>query len=149
MPTKAEPRHHLIRKRDAAQATLDAWRDKPFRWGSRDCARMVASHLRRCGYRVKLPHSGAYASLNSARKAVAAAGYRDLPDALDALELERIPPAAAMAGDIIQWPSEHEGLAALGVHLGDELMVAYHPHTPGATILRFQDTIAAWRVEAK
>ncbi|MGI4730929.1 MAG: DUF6950 family protein [Janthinobacterium lividum] len=44
----------------AAQATLDAYKGKPFRWGRCDCARIAASHLRRMGHQVRLPAAGSY-----------------------------------------------------------------------------------------
>ena len=44
----------LILRARAAQATLDEWKTCAFRLGEADCARLVASHLRRLGYSVKL-----------------------------------------------------------------------------------------------
>ena len=143
-----ENRAPKIRRAKAAQATLDKFKDRPFAWGVRDCARLVAFHLRLCGYQVKLPPSGSYRTLLGARKALAKAGYGSIPEALDAFELDRITPAGAVAGDIIQWPSEND-LAALGVALGNGRIVAYHPDAIGATILQPIETIAAWRVHPK
>lgn len=136
----------MVRRRDAAQATLDKFQGQPFKWGVRDCARLAAFHLRLMGYQVKMPPSGSYGSLLGARKALAKAGYDDLPAALDALGLRRIPPAAAAVGDLIQWPSENE-LAALGVVLGNGRMLAYHPEAKGAAVLQPVQFVAAWRVE--
>jgi hypothetical protein len=134
----------MIRRRDAAQATLDAFADKPFQWGTRDCSRLVAFHLRKLGYKVRLPASGSYRSLHGALKALKATGHATLGDALDALGLERIAPAAALVGDVMEWPSEND-LAALGVALGNGRMVAYHPDAAGATTLQPVELIAAWR----
>ncbi|RSU58927.1 hypothetical protein BRX36_19880 [Sphingomonas sp. S-NIH.Pt1_0416] len=138
----------LVRRADAAQATLDRFKDKPFQWGTRDCARMVAAHLRSLGYKVKLPPSGSYRSIRSATKALTAAGFDTVGAALDAMGLERIAPVATIVGDIIEWPSENN-LAALGVVMGNGRMLAYHPDAAGAVIVQPVEFVAAWRVEPR
>jgi hypothetical protein len=134
----------MVRRRDAAQATLDKFKDKPFKWGVRDCSRMVAFHLRQLGYKVKLPPSGSYGTLLGAKRALKAAGFATVPEAIDAIGLERIAPAFATTGDLMEWPSENE-LAALGVVLGNGRMVAYHPNAAGAVVLQPIECIGAWR----
>ena len=128
----------------AAQATLDEFKGKRFRFGESDCVRLVASHLRRLGYKVRLPAKGSYASARSALKALRARGFDTLADALDALGLERIAPAAAIVGDIVQGASG-DALGALGIVLGNERLVGYHEHAPGAVVLQQVNMAAAWR----
>lgn len=140
------PSHTLLRRVEVAQGTLDRFRDKPFQWGTRDCSRMVAAHLRAMGYKVKLPPAGSYRSLRGATRALAAAGFGTVGEALDALGLLRIPPAAALPGDIIEWPSENH-LAALGIAVGNGRMVGFHPDARGATVLQPVEFVSAWRVE--
>jgi hypothetical protein len=140
------PPHPMVNRVAAAQATLDRYKDIPFEWGRFDCARMVAHLLRQAGYRPNLSAGGAYRSLFGAKKALKKAGFDTLAEALDSLGLERISPAACVAGDIIQWPSENE-LAALGVALGNGRMIAYHPDASGAVVLQPVEFVAAWRVE--
>ena len=48
------PSHEMVRRRDAAQATLDRFRDRPLRFGAQDCVRLVAFHLRQLGHRPAL-----------------------------------------------------------------------------------------------
>lgn len=56
-----------IEKRHAAtQATLDRFRDRPFRWGSVDCARMASFHLKRAGVKIAVAKAGSYRSAGSA-----------------------------------------------------------------------------------
>lgn len=136
----------MVARRDAAQATLDAFKDKPLAYGIRDCARMVGWHLRRCGYQVKLPPTGSYRTARGALRKLRALGHASLPDALDALGLERIVPAAALVGDIVQGPGD-DALAALGVMLGNGRIVGYHEDVPGAAVLQPLALQAAWRVE--
>ena len=134
----------LMRRRDAAQSTLEKFRDKPFKWGVRDCSRLVAHHVRLLGYKVKLPASGSYGTMLGASRALTKAGFTSVGAALDALELARIAPAEAIVGDIIEWPSENS-LAALGIALGNGRMVAYHPDAQGAAVLQPVEFLAAWR----
>jgi hypothetical protein len=140
------PPNPFVTRVAAAQATLDRYKDQPFEWGRFDCARMVAHLLRQAGYKPNLSAGGAYRSLLGAKRALKKAGYETLAEGLDALGLERIAPAAAVTGDIIEWPSENE-LAALGVALGNGRMVAYHPDAAGACVLQPVEFVAAWRVE--
>lgn len=140
-----ELQHEMVRRVAAAQATLQQFRDKPFKFGDRDCVRMVAAHLRRLGHRVKLPAKGSYASARSALKVLRDRGHDTLADALDAMGLERIPPANALVGDIVQGDSG-DALGALGVVLGNGRIVGFHEHAAGATVLQIEKMAAAWRV---
>jgi len=137
----------MIRRVAAAQATLDRFKDKTFRLGMHDCVRMAAHHLRRLGYTVKLPPAGAYRSKRQAMKLLGDRGYGDLAAALDALGLERIAPAAAVVGDIVQMPAEDE-LGALCIAMGNGRVLGYHQDAPGAVVMQPAETVAAWRVRA-
>lgn len=149
MTKKINRDHSLVRKRDAAQATLDQWSKRPFRIGSADCVRMTASHLRRLGYRVKLPPSGSYRTLNSAMKLLRAAGFDGLAAAIDATGLERIAPAATVVGDIMLMPSDHP-MGALAIVIGNGRILGWTADAPeGATVLQPLEMITAWRVMPK
>lgn len=137
----------LIRRTAAAQATLDKWSKRPFRLGTSDCVRMAADHLRRMGYKVKLPPSGSYRTLASAVKALRARGYASLEAALDDMGLDRIAPAAAIAGDIILLPGADK-LGALTICLGNGRAVGWHDDLPaGAAVLQPVEMSTAWRVK--
>jgi len=134
----------MVRRRDAAQATLNRFKDVPLRLGRNDCVRMAAYHLRKLGHRVKLPASGSYASAKAGKKLLAAMGHADLAAAVDAHGLERIPPAAAVVGDIVMLPGE-EGLGALCVAMGNGRVVGYHQDARGAVVMQPTEFEAAWR----
>lgn len=145
--------HALILRARAAQATLDEWKTRAFLLGQNDCARMAASHLRRMGYRVKLPPARSYRTIKSAEAAVQKLGHASVPAALDALGLERIAPAAALVGDIIQLPSDpHNGitsdvLATLTIAQGNGRVLGWHGDAPGgAVVMQALEMVAAWRV---
>jgi hypothetical protein len=141
--------HPLIRRVAAAQATLDAFKDKPFRYGTRDCVRMMAYHLRRMGYQVKLPASGSYASIRTAVKALEARGFTSLAQAMDSFGFPRIPPAAAIAGDALLLAGDTILGEALHVALGNGRVVGYHEDAEGAAVLQPVEYLAAWRIEPR
>lgn len=141
--TIAQP---MVRRVAAAQATVDRFKDRPFRWGREDCARMVAFHLRKMGYSLRLAKAGSYTSALGAKRALRALGFADLAAAIDSYGLERIPPAAAVAGDILLVPGEDEFGGALHVAVGNGRSLAYHQDVEGAAIVQPVEFIAAWRV---
>lgn len=134
----------LVRKRDAAQKTLDKWSKRPMRLGTSDCVRMAASHLRLLGYKVKLPPAGAYRTVNSAMKALRARGYASVADALDDMGLQRIAPAAAVVGDLIMLPADTP-LGSLTIALGNGRVVGYHEDVSVAAVLQPVEFSVAWQ----
>lgn len=149
MSSKANQEHMLVRKRDAAQATLEQWRTRPIKVGSADCVRMAASHLRRLGHKVKLPPAGSYRTLNSAMRKLREAGYPTLAEAIDAMGFERIAPAATTVGDIMLMPSDHP-MGALAVVMGNGRILGWHPDAPqGASVVQPLMMTAAWRIVPK
>lgn len=135
----------LVARTQAAQTTLDVWTKRPMKFGTSDCVRMVAAHLRLLGYKVKLPPSGSYRTVNSALRALNAAGYQTIADALDAMGLERISPAAAVVGDIIMMPSP-DSLGALCIAVGNGRALAYHEDATCAVVLQPLEFDCAWSV---
>ena len=139
----------LVRRTAAAQKTLDTWSKRPMKLGSSDCVRMAASHLRLLGYKVRLPNSGSYRTVRSATKALQAAGYASLEQALDAHGLQRIAPAAAIVGDILMLPGVDK-LGGLTVALGNGRVVGWHECAAGgAVVLQPVEYVAAWRAEPR
>lgn len=137
----------IVRRQKATQATVDAFKGRPFRFGVRDCARMAAAHLRRLGHQVKLPPSGSYGSARSAAVALRERGFADLGAALDSMGFERIAPAAALVGDVLMLPGDGPFGGALTVAVGNGRVLGYHEDAVGADILQPVQFVTAWRVE--
>ncbi len=138
----------MLRRVQAAQATLDEFKDLPFKFGERDCVRMTAAHLRRMGYKVKLPPKGSYGSAKSALRQLKARGFGTLAEALDAMGLARIAPAEALAGDVVIGAGD-DPLGALGVLLGNGRLIGYHEVAAGACIMQVRKMDIAWRVSPR
>lgn len=91
---------------------MDRFKDKPLIYGRDDCARMVAFALKRQGLKISLLAGGRYSTPLGAAKALKALGHKTLLDAVDT-RLDRIPPAACLAGDILALPAESFGGALM------------------------------------
>lgn len=138
----------MVARAEAAQATLDRFKDDPFRYGVRDCVRMIAMHLRKLGYRMKLPPSGSYRSYRSALRQLRALGHDSLAAAMDDIGLERIAPAEAIVGDILELPSDNP-IGALAIAMGNGRALGYHEDAAGAVVVQPLQITAAWRVEVR
>jgi len=137
----------MVLRAAAAQETLDTYQGRALRLGTNDCVRMTAAHLRRMGYKVKLPPAGSYGTIRAAKRALKQRGFASPADALDAMGFARIAPAAAIAADIVMLPGEDE-LGSFTVSLGNGRVVGFHPDAPnaGAAVLQPVQFVAAWRV---
>lgn len=146
--SKRGAQHRLERRRLAVEALKAEYAGKAFALGSADCAQMVRSHLARLGHEV--PEIAAYRRAADARAALKALGVTSVGEWLDR-HLERIAPAAALAGDIIELKSEPgtimAELGAMTVSLGRKVM-GWSAAVPGLVVMAPQpDQIAAaWRV---
>ena len=135
----------VVHRVAVTQATCDRFIGEPFAWGRADCARMLAFHLQGFGHRLGLAKVGSYKSALGARRALARFGVATLAEAMDRAGFERIPPAAAVAGDVVELPGD-EGFGAMTVALGNGRVLGWHESQPGAAVLQPVQYLAAWRV---
>lgn len=135
----------MTRRVAAAQATLDRFQGRPFAFGKDDCARMVLFHLRQIGLKPRIAKAGSYSTLLGARRALARAGFATLAEAVDAQGLLRIPPAAAVVGDLLMMPGVDD-FGALAVALGNGRVIAWHEDAAGACVCQPVAFVTAWSV---
>lgn len=127
----------LLARTAAVQATINRFIEKPFVWGSEDCAHLVAFHLQALGYPNPLAKVQPYATRRRALQAMKNAGITDMATHLEqTLGFERIPPAMALPGDIIGLTASEEdtakGWVTLGINVGLD------------RVLTFADGVCAW-----
>lgn len=133
---------------DDWQARLSAemlWQlGRPFAWGVHDCMRGFADRvvLAVTGQLIELPEIGGYRTPLGAARALAKAGYADLPDLLSA-HLPPIHPSSAMSGDIGLVASE--GLIGYAACVFDVSAVAVLTEDGYGWRPR-EDAVAAYRV---
>lgn len=116
----------LNRRVAAVQSLVDAYAGKPLTWGRRDCGRGAAWILRKLGHNAKLSRFGEYTNEIGARRAMKRAGFTDLGDVLDDLNLPRIPLAWALPADLVGLPGDGDW-TALGVWVGNGRLLAIAP----------------------
>jgi len=141
-------------RRDAAQATLEKFRDVPFEAGKTDCAQIVKFHLRQLGRPLKFGEPLNYKSMLQARALLKRLGFASVGDALGS-KFPEIVPAMALVGDIIELAAEEDekarALGGLVIYLGNNAVFGFHETLPGGTVMRigepgYQPPLRAWRV---
>lgn len=140
----------LLQRCAAAQATLDRYLDKTFRWGTNDCVHLVNFCLRELGLANQLKGLR-YTSYKGARTTLKALGAESLEDILDK-RFERIAPAAALIGDIVALAGSQDEFAGLGIALNDGRVLGFmelaeHPEEGAKARIADGLTLvtAAWR----
>lgn len=136
----------MIRRRDIAQAAMRRYQHAPFAYGKNDCVRLGAFVLRRRGHRLKLAKAGTYHSALGAVRAMKRAGVASIEEALDAMQLPRIAPAAALPCDLVLIPGEGPFGGALTMAVGNGRVLGYHQDLDGADVLQPTEYVGAWRV---
>ena len=147
------PKPYLLKRRDAAQKTLDRFEGSAFNWSSNDCMRLAACHARNLGHKVPVPKAGAYRDPKGAlRHLRQLTGAPRIERALDQY-FEPIPPAFAVTGDIIAMPSaDGEEWPAIFIMLDNGRALGFIEVPDGPTVCMVATPIPerislAWRVE--
>lgn len=133
----------IIRRR-AAQACIDKFRDRSYKPGIRDCARLVRHDLHKLGIKVPFLDGRTWKSEAEGLRVLRALGFKSLIEAVDALGLPRIAPARALPSDIIALETSHQ-LGALSVAVGNGAVIGYTEASPNGEILRPTGFVCAWR----
>ena len=138
-------RHDLNERAAATRATAELWLGREFEWGRFDCARLVASHIRRLGHRPKIAKAGSYRTALSARAALKRLGADGMAGLADLNHLPRIAPAAALVGDLLSLPGD-DAVGAMTVALGNGRVLGWSETQPECAVLQPIAFDAAWRV---
>lgn len=135
---------NLQERRDATEGTANRFLGHAFAFGRYDCGKMLIAHLRNMRHRPTIGPGGTWTSALGLKRFLARHGGSGAA-CLDGWGLIRIPPAAALIGDIVQVPGETE-FGAFGISGGNGLLLGYHQDVEGVAWLRPSAFIAAWRV---
>lgn len=135
-----------IERVKAAQATKDYFYGRLLDWGTVDCLQIAAHCLEQLGHNKPTKSVRAYSTERGAIRALKVAGYASLVEAVNDYGLTPIPPAAAMAGDIIAYPGVGFGGYALGIALGDNKILGIAPEPlPVVDVGAIWAAAYAWR----
>lgn len=116
-----------IRRAQAADACWQRFYAKSYVPGTRDCVKLATHAL------IKMSHGSGpvkglrYSTEAAGYKLMRKAGFKTLPEALDAMGLPRIAPAMAMQGDLIAMDAGDDNPfgAALTVAMPDGLVLGF------------------------
>lgn len=118
--------HPMLRRQQAVEATVQRFVGKPYAPGVHDCARLAAFTLRQMGHKVTLLKGARYRTERGALKAMRRLGFANLMEAVDATNLVRIAPAAALPGDVVAIPTDSEAFGcALFVAVGNGRVIGF------------------------
>lgn len=141
------------RRARLTQITLDKFRDQPFEFGTCDCVRIAAFHLKQFGYKPGLSRGGAYKTANGARAALKRAGFKSLTEAIDKLGLPRIAPLQRRIGDLLMGDGavDEFGFGALGVYLGNGRLLTFAEGEPNAVVIELKKNVPTitWEVRPR
>ena len=128
---------------------VEAAREKPFEWGTNDCALFAADCVRAMtGTDLAAAFRGKYTTASGARRALMRFGEGSLEATVMAVLGEPIVPTLARRGDVVLFQSfppgaPPDGIEALAVCLGE---VAASPGPQGLTYVPMSEWLKAWRV---
>ncbi|AYJ87675.1 hypothetical protein D3Y57_19270 [Sphingomonas paeninsulae] len=136
--------HVLERRKIATEATMARFVGKEFRWGSADCAKLAAFHLRQLGVKVGIAKAGKWTTALGAKAALKRMGVKSLSELADK-HLAEIAPAAALPGDIMIMPGDND-FEGLAIVLGNGAVLGWHEEAEGCAVLRITyEQTRAWR----
>lgn len=127
----------------ATSATFDRFNGVAFVLGRTDCARMVAFHLKRLGFKPSLLKAGTYSTEAGARRALARMGVTSLSEIMDR-HFPRIAPAEARTGDVLCGPGIGGTGDAMAIRLHRHNALGFLDGVCGEVVIT--DYVAAWRV---
>ena len=126
------PARRMERRKEAAEACILRFADKPYDAGTRDCTIMARHLLHKLGLKVPFAKGVRYSSERGGLKFLKRAGFDTLIEAVDSLGLPRIAPASALIGDLIALPTQSP-LGSLAICIGPMQFLAYGEDFAGAT----------------
>lgn len=105
----AAARCDLFKRQAATQSCMDRFGFKVVEPGVRDCGKLAAHAMHKQGRSAKLLNGSRHKTWGAAIRYIRKSGFADLVELMDAaLPDARIPPAAALPGDIIAMPTDDE-----------------------------------------
>lgn len=97
----------MLKRAAATQACMDRFAGRSYAPGVRDCGKLAAHSLHKLGRRATLLTASRHTTEAGAVRYIRKAGFKDLVELMDAvLPGARIPPAAALPGDIVAMAME-------------------------------------------
>lgn len=127
------------------EATMARFRDRPFAWGSVDCAKVAAFHLAQVGIEIRLAKAGSYKTALGGKRALRRLGYSTLPDMADGIGLTPIAPARMLLGDLAAVPGDNL-IGTLCLYAGNGNLFGFHEDHQALVTLQPTEILRAWSI---
>lgn len=135
--------NELVKRMKFTEQTKEKFFGKPFAWGSCDCGKIAAFHMRKFGW--KVPPTGRYKNLIGARKNLKELGCSTIEQLVTKIGLKEIPASFTMVGDIVSFQSDAD-TGAIGIVIGNGNMLAFHESAIGLAVVSMTNIDKAWSV---
>jgi hypothetical protein len=134
---------NIIQRRNLVDAVLAEFGNDPFKWGERDCGKMVIWHVRNAGFMVA--SDGAWTNERGLLKWIKRNGGSGAA-CLDGWGLERIAPARVLPGDVVEVEGSDTPVGSFGIVLGNGRVIAYHEAVQTLAVIQPAALKAAWSI---
>lgn len=135
----------LQQRHAAIEATMAKYRDRPFAWGSVDCAKVAAFHLAQLGHQVRIAKAGGYKTALGAKRALRRLGYSTLAEMADGIGLTPIASARMLLGDIAELEGDNP-VGTIALYAGNGNLFCFHQDHPALVTLTPKRILRAWSV---
>lgn len=137
---------NLVERRNATLVTVERFKAKRIDWSkAATCIHMARTQLDRMGHAV--PPVPMFRSRLSATREMNKRGWGSLADIMDSVPtIYRIPPAAALIGDILELDSAEDRFGSLVVVIGNGRVLGWLEGVADALILQPQTYKTGWRL---
>lgn len=137
----------MLKRSQATQACMERFALRSVEPGVRDCGRLAAHSLHHMGRSAALLNGWKGDTWASALRYVRGKGFADLGELVDAMGLERIPPAAALPADLIGLRTDDNGFGcSLAVALDNGRVLGLNPASGLIEPMIPHMFVTAWRV---
>lgn len=134
---------NLIERERAVNAVLSEFGPHPFKWGQRDCGKMLIWHLRNTGRMIL--SDGDWTTQRGLLKWLKRNGGSGAT-CLDGWGLERLTPARALPADIVEIDGSDDPTGSFGIVLGNGRVIAYHEAVETLAVIQPARLKAAWSI---
>ena len=140
--------HPMMKRQAATQACMDRFAFKQVTPVTRHCGKPAALVMHKMGRSAKLLNGSRHKTWAGALKYLRGLGFKNLIELMDATGMERIPPAAALPGDIIALPVGDDDAfgCSLAVALDNGRVLAANPASGLIEPMIPHLFVCAWRV---
>lgn len=133
----------ILTRRRLVDQVLAEFSIEPFKWGKRDCGKLLIWHIRNSGRFIAA--DGTWSDARGLFKWLKRNGGSGAA-CLDGWGLERIAPARVLPADVVEIDGSDSPVGAFGVALGNGRVIAYHESHDVLAVIQPLRLKIAWSI---